>query len=276
MKNTEIATKEAYSLVALPADLADIYAEELDGLGTVGPDIVKIPSGGGLAFEVPGDDPEAPDVEKTLDVVILYHHAMNSRWDKQYEGGNEPPVCASRDGMLGIDGRGEVHDCATCAYNQFSEDGAGKACKNTHVLYMLRDGCPMPLQLSLPPTALTAARKYFGRMVMRNGLRSFQYVTRIGLKKETNKGGITYSVPTFAFVCALDEAQQETALKAATALKAMMDELAAKNLDVAEPAPEPAFTDVADVPSEFTSEAPIAAASLKDMVEAQQLTFEEC
>ena len=33
---------------------------------------------GGLAFEVPGDDPNSPDLQKEFNAVILYHHPMLS------------------------------------------------------------------------------------------------------------------------------------------------------------------------------------------------------
>ena len=41
--------------------------EELDGLGSIPFDVVKIPSGGGVAFEVPGDDPDNPDDSGTTE-----------------------------------------------------------------------------------------------------------------------------------------------------------------------------------------------------------------
>ena len=36
---------------------------------------VKIPGGGALQFEIPGDDPENPDYVKYVEGVILYNHA---------------------------------------------------------------------------------------------------------------------------------------------------------------------------------------------------------
>lgn len=41
---------------------------------------IKIPGGGSLQFEVPGDNPEEPEYEKTITGVIIYNHAANAYW----------------------------------------------------------------------------------------------------------------------------------------------------------------------------------------------------
>ena len=58
----EIVKKEENTAVAYGtgANLGELFAEELDGL-TPSFERIKIPAGGGLAFEVPGDDPDSPD-----------------------------------------------------------------------------------------------------------------------------------------------------------------------------------------------------------------------
>ncbi len=50
-------------------NLGDFFADELDGL-TPSFERIKIPAGGGLAFEVPGNDPESPDSVKEFKAVI--------------------------------------------------------------------------------------------------------------------------------------------------------------------------------------------------------------
>ena len=68
----ELATVGENTLAAAGTEnfLSEI-AEEMDGLGDISFDSIKIPSGGGLAFEVPGDDPENPGIEKEICGVIL-------------------------------------------------------------------------------------------------------------------------------------------------------------------------------------------------------------
>lgn len=54
-KTTDVAVKE-FQLPSTDLNLGEAMAEEMDGL-EFRFDVVKIPSGGGLAFEIPGDDP---------------------------------------------------------------------------------------------------------------------------------------------------------------------------------------------------------------------------
>ena len=41
---------------------------------------MKIPSGGQLQFELPGEDPDNPDYTKYLEGVIVYSHNANAYW----------------------------------------------------------------------------------------------------------------------------------------------------------------------------------------------------
>lgn len=201
-KNEVAVTNETFNLVTIEGAIAEAIAEEMDGLGTVPYDRVKIPSGGGIAFELPGETDEDTESATELVGVILYHHPVNSYWKEKFEGGNEQPDCASQDGKHGVDREtGEIKDCANCPYNQFGSDGGnGKACKNVHRIYMLREGNPVPLILSLPPTSLKYMRDYISKRILLKGMRCYHAVTKITLKKERSAGGITYSRAAFTFV----------------------------------------------------------------------------
>ena len=48
----ELAVVDNFDLQTISGDLAQAIAEEMDGLGALPFDRVKIPSGGGLAFEL--------------------------------------------------------------------------------------------------------------------------------------------------------------------------------------------------------------------------------
>ena len=63
-------------------NLAELFSEELDGLRPSF-ERIKIPAGGGLAYEVPGDDPNSPDSAKDFSAVILYHHPINSYYKEK-------------------------------------------------------------------------------------------------------------------------------------------------------------------------------------------------
>lgn len=230
-KNEVSVAENNFNLVTLAdAGFADAIAEEMEGLGSIPFDRVKIPSGGGLAFEVPGEDEDSPESATELVGVILHHHAVNAYWKEKFAGGNEQPDCSSFDGKTGVDREtGECKNCAECPFNQFGSDGAGKACKNVHRIYLLREGNPVPIILSLPPTSLKYMRDYIGKRILVRGMRSYDVITKITLKKEKNAAGIAYSRAVFTLVSKLDENQKAEAKAMAETIK-QLD----KNIDVDE------------------------------------------
>ena len=99
-KNNEIVTAgfaAAEDLDILSEDLADEYA----GMDFVF-DRVKIPAGGGTAFEIPGEDGEETEMVKEITGVSLYSHPAYAYYSGRYAGGNHPPQCGSYDGITGI------------------------------------------------------------------------------------------------------------------------------------------------------------------------------
>lgn len=173
---------------------AEELSEDMDGLRLSLPR-VKIPGGGALQFEIPSTDPDNPDYAKTLEGVILFNHAANSYWPEGEEySDNNPPLCQSMDGKLGYGEPGGL--CASCAYNTFGSKGSGKACKNMRVLYLLRSGDYMPIQLSLPPTSLRPFNDFVNQAFLLRHRGVCSAVVQIGLKK-ANNGTQDYSVATF-------------------------------------------------------------------------------
>ena len=55
-KNELAVTADKFDLQTITGDFAEAIAEEMDGLGQIPYDRVKIPSGGGLAFMGPGEE----------------------------------------------------------------------------------------------------------------------------------------------------------------------------------------------------------------------------
>ena len=140
------------------------------------------------------------------------HNPVNAYWANKFAGGNEQPDCSSFDGKQGVDRlTGEIKSCETCPHNKFESDGSGKACKNVHRVFMLQEGNPVPLILSLPPTSLKYMRNYIAKRVLLKGFRCWQVLTKITLKKEKSKDNITYSRAAFAFVDKLTPEQEKQA-----------------------------------------------------------------
>ena len=222
-EKNELATAATFDLVTLTGDIAEAIAEEMDGLGTIPYDKVKIPSGGGAAFELPTEDEDNPDVVTEIVGVILDHHPVNSRWKEAYNGSEEKPLCSSYDGKKGVEVEtGAIIDCAECPYNEFgsAEDGRGKACKNSHRIYVLRESNPVPLVLTLPPTSIKYARDYFAKSIVLKGMRSYDAITKITLKKERSADGIAYSRACFTFIDKLTAGQAMLTKEMAETIKA--------------------------------------------------------
>lgn len=206
MSNQEMTTKEhaPFLLPDLVVDSGDSgfsqeeLAEDMEGL-QLGFRRVKIPSGGQVQFELPSEDPDNPDYDKVLEGIIVYSHNASTYWaDGEDYDENSPPVCQSVDGKLGYGTPGGV--CADCPYNRYGSDtkgtGKGKACKNQRIVYLLRNGESMPIQLSLSPTSIRPYTDFVNAAFISRRRGVCGSVVQIGLKKKSN-GKDDYSVATF-------------------------------------------------------------------------------
>ncbi|WP_300783290.1 hypothetical protein [uncultured Acetatifactor sp.] len=198
-QNTNPTEQQQFLLPTMTMDTdftAEELAEDMDGMQMNFPR-VKIPSGGSLQFEIPTGDPDNPDYAKTLTGVILFNHPNNAYWPEGSEyDDNAAPLCSSTDGRLGVGTPGG--SCAICTMNLFGSaaEGKGKACKNMRVLYFLRSGEFIPLQINLPPTSLKPFRQFISQTFSFRRRATYGSLVEIGLKK-MNNGKDDYSVATF-------------------------------------------------------------------------------
>lgn len=195
-KNNEITTTNNTGyLVLRDFNLSNVMAEEMTGL-SASFERIKIPSGGGTVFEIPGDDPDEPETVKEFSAVILYQHPLNAYYKEEYQGGSNPPDCGSYDGVCGTGSPGGT--CRTCPYNAFGSGKNGaKACKNRRRLYLLREGEIFPMILSLPTGSLKGFTRYLMRILPKYK-NSNAVVTRFTLKKASSNTGIAYSQAQFS------------------------------------------------------------------------------
>ena len=198
--NNELITTESSGFLTETVNLAELFSEELDGLRPSF-EHVKIPAGGGLAYELPGDDPASPDTAKEFSAVILYHHPIHVYYKDKFSGAGNPPDCSSMDGKLGIvGGSGECKDCRTCPYARFGTgENGSRACKQKRRMYILREGEMLPMIMTLPSGSLDEFTKYVSRLVTK-GLGANKVVTKFALKRAQNNTGINYS----QVVCSVD------------------------------------------------------------------------
>lgn len=216
-------------------EIAEIFAENMEGM-SFQCERVKIPSGGGVVWEITDDDGNT-DTAKELLGIVIDHHPANGYWAEEYSGKNQPPDCSSMDGVNGAPGvniNGVVYkNCATCPMNQFGSDpkgGAGKACKNMHRIYLLREETVFPLLVTLPPTSLAAIKDYVRRLT--NKLKRLSgVISKITLEKDKNDGGIQFSKAVFARAGELDKAEAQTIAEHAKVLKPYLRQIGLTNDD---------------------------------------------
>jgi len=191
--NNEIALIEQNSgfLKLADPELAQIIAEELNGLDITF-DRIKMPSTGSTTFLTPGKDGE-PESVKEFSGVILYHHPLFTYYSTKFTGGNNPPDCGSYDGVTGQGVPGGK--CATCKYNQFgSGENDGKACKNRHRLYILRERELFPIILNVPPMSVRPFTDYL-KQIITAGKRAAKVVTQFSI--QTSRGSKAYPLVQF-------------------------------------------------------------------------------
>lgn len=208
----ELAVSEGFTALANQEVLNEALADDCQGLEFTF-DRVKLPTGGGTAFEIPSTDGEDSEMAKDITGVIVYNHPAYAYYRDKYNGGSNPPDCGSFDGVTGIGTPGG--SCAGCPYNKFgSGDGQSKLCKNKRMLYILREGELFPISLSLPTGSLKSFTNYVKSQLSR-GRKLNQVVTKITLKKATNASEIAYSQAVFGFVRMLT-AEERSAVASVT------------------------------------------------------------
>lgn len=211
--------KDASSVAEFAFDLdgaRGAYAEILEAQREVGGMVTyraKVATGGGKAFDIITGDEESDTSIPTFSGVIVYNHNCNAYFDEDSTG-NTPPVCSSMDGVTGIDVLcGECFSCRTCPRNVFgsAKNGRGKACKNMHRLYIITEGSPIPLMLSLPPTSLKAFQNYRLSTLAAKKLKPCEVVTEFSLSPQQSQSGQKYSVVKFKLLGKLDPKQADIA-----------------------------------------------------------------
>lgn len=225
------AEDSPYELMRLGNDeVRELVGEALspgESLGIGDLTRIKVPAGGATAWQVPSIT-GGEDSMKELTGVILRADTRRAYWVKEYDGANDPPDCASSDGIHGI-----VADeasglpggvCAECPFNEFGSgrNEVGKACKETRVIFLLPPDSILPYVLNVPPASLANFKAY--RVGLLRGRRKITQVqTTLRLEKTKSTTGIDYARITPVLSGVLDEA-------AAEAIKTYA-EILAPNLD---------------------------------------------
>jgi hypothetical protein len=196
-KEKEIArAAEEDKYLVLAEDSKNVASVLRDNLGIGGQirtsdfDRIKVPSGGQLAWMVPGLEGETP--EKTVSGILIYWRDSRVYWEHSFSdsGGGSPPQCSSDDGIRGIGDPGG--ECAACPLSQWGEDGEAQACRQVRVLFLLRPDAFLPVVVSCPPTSIAPIKKYFMRLASK-GVPYYGVITQLGLESTQSVGGIKYA-----------------------------------------------------------------------------------
>lgn len=199
MTGKELQTTESYLPAAGlgPAEWQEVLSANLGGEAPGAFDLprIRIPAGGGLAWTVPTLD--GPEPTKALTGVIVMWHTSRGYWARSFEdsGTGTPPDCSSSDGMNGVGTPGGL--CARCPQNEFGSAGAGKACKEARLLYIIRPGDILPTVIALAPMSIKPCKDYFLGLAAERRVPYYAVETTITLEQAKNAGGITYSRAKF-------------------------------------------------------------------------------
>lgn len=215
--STELALMDSFKIASRYEGIdPELLAELKDEMGDLDPESgitcrqIKVPSGGGIAYEVQGEDESDADSVKEIDAVIVFTHRLSAYWPGSFGSSSNPedkiPACSSMDGKTGIvqagDHSGEIINCETCPYNQYGtgvdEKGnpsRGKACKNMRRIYMMMDGDPNFYLLTVPPTSIKDVNKQLAK-ILASGTPYTGMIVTFGLEKTKNANGTPYSKVT--------------------------------------------------------------------------------
>jgi hypothetical protein len=246
---TDLVKPAEYAALAInQTELMEIIEENLSGqqIGEFDLDRIKIPAGGGLAWEVP--TLEGTEPKKEVYGVVIYWKEARAFWPTKFEGGNEPPACSAPDGQFAPpSGEPGVpvptneagnYICAQCPNAQFGTaeggEAPGQACKQTRQLFLLTPDSLIPLVVSLPPTSVAAAKKFMLRLAG-HGVKYSAIVTKVSLVKDKNQGGIEYAKAEFSMLERLDEEAAMRVGDMAKVLRPIFEQVEVRQDEVSEP-----------------------------------------
>jgi len=203
MTKDKLATTDSAFAIqpAEVAEIAEIIAENVGDGGITADDLqrIKVPSGGGVFWEIPTSDGKPKPAEE-LECIILGKRNVRAYWETSMEegGGGTPPDCYSLDNEVGIPNteNGPGGNCESCPFNQWQSanngSGRGKACKERQLLMALLPGNHLPVVISVPPSSLKIMRQFMLSLANER-LRYMQIVWRLGLEKVKNADSTDYA-----------------------------------------------------------------------------------
>jgi hypothetical protein len=190
-----------------PRELRALLAQTLGGgaLELQDLDRIKMPTGGGLTFEVP--TPAGPEARSTITGVLVHVQQRRAYWAQPFDetGGGTPPDCTSADGISGVGEPGG--ECRTCPHAKFQEDEV-PACRLTAECVLFQPAEFLPTILVASAGSVRSVAKYLLSLTKR-GLRYSDVVTTFGLERVKSRRGILFSRLTCTMRGGLESPQRQ-------------------------------------------------------------------
>ena len=212
--STELAVVSKNQFLSL--DPKGEYAEALQAMNDAGESItpvdlirVKVPSGGGTTWMVPG--PSGEEAAKSLRGALVFYQQAGVVWPSEDVQNGTMPALKTWDLMV-AEQVGPVPDDLQSMIDPFRIDerryrwpemyerfgfGQDKRFKEQRMLFLLREQDLFPLLITVPPGSLKDFKKWFKQLPLAR-IPYYRAVVDLSLKKAQSRSGITYAqiVPT--------------------------------------------------------------------------------
>lgn len=200
--------------------IAEVISQNLGGEAITAADLVRVkwPGAGSLSFGVPSLD--GAESRKSLSGIIVHIANARTYWASRNVS-NNPPDCSSSDLSNGTPREewkdrpagfsGKCDECPLAAFGTAKDGdgkpGAGQACKQKKIVFLLEPGNLLPTVVQIPPSSLKRFKEFITGMTGRN-IVFYKAMVEFKLKEAVSKGGTKYAelVPTMQYRLEAEEA----------------------------------------------------------------------
>lgn len=195
--------KQALAEYELAVDMQELPYLIIANVGGQGINVTNLeritnPSGKSTKWEIPTLDGE---VETTGEIegIIVFHKLSRARWEGEYKGGGEAPLCSSKNGFTGEGDPGMA--CKDCPYSKFTEDDKGNSikpeCRIVKQVFIRRPGQLLPMILNVTAVNIQQATTYLFAL-LNNNRKYNSVVTKVVLTQDKSKTGFDYAKMNFS------------------------------------------------------------------------------
>ena len=227
---------QEYQLSMTNEELKDIILANLGDQGvTIGHlDKIVNPSAKSTKWEIPTLD-GGTETTSEIEGIIVFHKLSRARWEGEYKGGGDAPLCTSKDGFHGEGDPGG--ECQQCPYAKFTEDSKGESqrpeCRLVKQVFIRRPGDFLPTTLNVSAINIHNIDRYLSRLLSKGKMHN-SVVTKVSLTTDKSKSGYDYPRMNFAATEILSPEQAKDMNNYTQLIKPMLLEIRMDESDVEE------------------------------------------